>query len=132
MLGEGRRKEAREQACERASGLSLRANTPHCFPLRCIAPLPSRLSLRISIVSPNLSPLKAIQFAYTCIFGWYANFLHLRTGNLLAPLTAHVFCNIMGLPNPAGASKRHMQRKGVIYAAHLVGIVGFAWGIAAL
>ncbi|PWN97673.1 Abi-domain-containing protein [Tilletiopsis washingtonensis] len=74
----------------------------------------------------------SIQFAYTCIFGWYANFLHLRTGNLLAPLTAHVFCNIMGLPNPAGASKRHMQRKGAIYAAHLVGIVGFAWGIAAL
>ena len=85
-----------------------------------------------SIASSDLPLSKAIQFAYTCIFGWYANFLHLRTGNLLAPLTAHVFCNIMGLPNPAGASKRHMQRKGVIYAAHLVGIVGFAWGIAAL
>lgn len=40
-----------------------------------------------------------MQLGYTTVFGWYASFLHLRTGNLLAPLVAHIFCNIMGFPD---------------------------------
>jgi prenyl protein peptidase len=39
-----------------------------------------------------------IQLCYTTVFGWYATFLFLRTGHLMAPLVAHVFCNVMGLP----------------------------------
>ncbi|KWU41772.1 Abi-domain-containing protein, partial [Rhodotorula sp. JG-1b] len=38
------------------------------------------------------------QFAYTTIFGWYAAFLFLRTGSIVPPFLAHVFCNIMGIP----------------------------------
>ncbi len=38
------------------------------------------------------------QAAFTTVFGWFAAYLLLRTGNLAAPLVAHVFCNWMGLP----------------------------------
>jgi len=40
----------------------------------------------------------AIQATYTCIFGWYAGFLFLRTGHFMAPLLAHSFCNVMEFP----------------------------------
>lgn len=51
-----------------------------------------------------------VQLAYTTVFGWYANWLWLRTGNILAPFISHVFCNVMGLPNPWGAAKDHPSR----------------------
>lgn len=38
------------------------------------------------------------QFGYTTIFGWYATFLYLRTGSLLAVILSHTFCNYCGLP----------------------------------
>ena len=38
------------------------------------------------------------QAAFTTVFGWFAAYLLLCTGNLAAPLAAHVFCNWMGLP----------------------------------
>lgn len=52
----------------------------------------------------------AVQFAYTMVFGWYANFLFLRSGSVLAPTTAHVWCNVMGLPNPMAAQQHHKKR----------------------
>lgn len=39
-----------------------------------------------------------VQFTYTTIFGWYANFLYLRTASLFAIILAHSFCNWCGLP----------------------------------
>ncbi|CAN1820797.1 CAAX prenyl protease 2 [Linum perenne] len=39
-----------------------------------------------------------LQLGYTVIFGSYASFLFIRTGHLIAPLLAHIFCNYMGLP----------------------------------
>lgn len=38
------------------------------------------------------------QFGYTTVFGWYATFLYLRTGSLLAIIIVHSFCNYCGLP----------------------------------
>ncbi|MQM18070.1 hypothetical protein Taro_051056 [Colocasia esculenta] len=38
-----------------------------------------------------------LQLGYTVIFGWYASFLFIRTGNLICPIVAHIFCNVMGL-----------------------------------
>ncbi|CAG8902059.1 unnamed protein product [Penicillium egyptiacum] len=38
------------------------------------------------------------QFGYTTIFGWYATFIYLRTGSLLAVVVVHSFCNWCGLP----------------------------------
>lgn len=38
------------------------------------------------------------QFSYTSNFGFFATFVHLRTGSLLAAILVHSFCNWMGLP----------------------------------
>ncbi|KAL2863005.1 CAAX prenyl protease RCE1 [Aspergillus lucknowensis] len=38
------------------------------------------------------------QFGYTTVFGWYATFVYLRTGSLLAVVLIHTFCNWRGLP----------------------------------
>lgn len=42
------------------------------------------------------------QFAYTSLFGFFAAFVFLRTGNLFACVIAHSFCNRMGLPRVWG------------------------------
>ena len=38
------------------------------------------------------------QFTYTSLFGFFATFLYLRTGNVYTCVLAHAFCNWMGLP----------------------------------
>lgn len=52
---------------------------------------------------PDISAIAALlrsvfQFTYTTMFGWYATFVYLRTGSLLAVILAHTFCNWCGLP----------------------------------
>ncbi|KAK4632644.1 putative CAAX prenyl protease 2 [Fulvia fulva] len=42
------------------------------------------------------------QFTYTTLFGFFAAFVMLRTGNVFASVTAHTFCNCMGLPRMWG------------------------------
>ncbi|OQN95969.1 hypothetical protein B0A48_17912 [Cryoendolithus antarcticus] len=43
--------------------------------------------------------LRAVfQFCYTSLFGFFAAFAFLRTGNLYAIILAHSFCNFMGFP----------------------------------
>lgn len=39
-----------------------------------------------------------LKLGYTVVFGWYASFLFIRTGNLISAIIAHIFCNVMGLP----------------------------------
>ena len=50
--------------------------------------------------TPALAALlrSLFQFGYTTIFGWYATFLYLRTGSLIAVIVVHSFCNWCGLP----------------------------------
>ncbi|KAL8943945.1 MAG: hypothetical protein Q9216_000757 [Gyalolechia sp. 2 TL-2023] len=43
-----------------------------------------------------------IQFTYTTIFGWYATFVFIRTGNVVAVTMVHTFCNWAGLPRVWG------------------------------
>ena len=43
-----------------------------------------------------------LQFTYTSVFGFIAQFIFLRTGNVLACMLAHSFCNFMGLPRVWG------------------------------
>ncbi|KAJ7976107.1 CAAX prenyl protease 2 [Quillaja saponaria] len=76
--------------------------------------------------SQNYSFTKAsmvigLQLGYTVVFGSYASFLFIRTGHLISPLVAHIFCNFMGLP--VLFSKRY----GMVTLAYLVGLVGFLW-----
>lgn len=73
--------------------------------------------------------ISLMQLTYTSLFGWYANFLFLRTNSLLAPLVAHIFCNVMGLPNPVEAARLYPQHKWKIYLAHITGVVGFAYSL---
>ncbi|KAK5730443.1 CAAX prenyl protease [Elasticomyces elasticus] len=42
------------------------------------------------------------QFTYTSLFGFFAAFVYLRTGNLWAATLAHSFCNWQGLPRVWG------------------------------
>lgn len=50
--------------------------------------------------TPALAALlrSLFQFGYTTIFGWYATFVYMRTGSLLAVVVVHSFCNWCGLP----------------------------------
>ncbi|XP_022767104.1 CAAX prenyl protease 2 [Durio zibethinus] len=73
----------------------------------------------------NYSLVKAsmvvgLQLGYTVIFGSYASFLFVRTGNLIAPLVAHAFCNYMGLP------VLFVPRKGIVSVAFVAGMISFA------
>ncbi|KAF2734145.1 CaaX prenyl protein-like proteinase Rce1 [Polyplosphaeria fusca] len=98
-----------------------------------------------------LAVLRSVfQFTYTSLFGFFAAFVFLRTGNILSIILAHSFCNFMGLPRfwgrvgveagvpigPPGADKRadesarRVQSKGIAwtvayYVLLVAGAVGF-------
>ncbi|WOL01602.1 hypothetical protein Cni_G10319 [Canna indica] len=63
-----------------------------------------------------------LQLGYTVIFGWYASFFFIRTGNLIPPIVAHIFCNVMGLP--VLWSRR---TKGTATVAAAAGLICFLW-----
>lgn len=60
-----------------------------------------------------------LQLSYTVVFGSYASFFFIRTGHLLPPLVAHVFCNFMGLP------VLYAPRNGIVTLAFVGGVLGF-------
>ncbi|KAF7818780.1 CAAX prenyl protease 2 [Senna tora] len=62
-----------------------------------------------------------LQLGYTVIFGSYASFLFIRTGHLIPPLVAHMYCNFMGLP------ALFSPRSGVVSIAAVMGLLAFLW-----
>ncbi|XP_047167495.1 CAAX prenyl protease 2 [Vigna umbellata] len=62
-----------------------------------------------------------LQLGYTVVFGSYASFLFIRTGHLVAPLVAHIFCNFMGLP------VLYSQRSRIVSVTFIIGFLGFLW-----
>lgn len=76
---------------------------------------------RQGVSLPNALRATAFQFAYTSVFGAYACFLLLRSGNLAAPVAAHCFCNAMGFP-PLG----QIAQSRVLAAATVAGLAAFA------
>lgn len=66
-----------------------------------------------------------IQFTYTSVFGFYCCYLFLRSGSLLPPIAAHMFCNVMGVPQPHYEISMLPSWKISILAAYLFGIIGF-------
>ncbi|CAK9188146.1 unnamed protein product [Ilex paraguariensis] len=69
----------------------------------------------------NALMVVGFQLGYTVIFGSYASFLFIRTGHLIAPVIAHIFCNFMGLPVMLS------RRTGMVGVAFIAGMVGFLW-----
>ncbi|GAA5942642.1 hypothetical protein JCM3775_003665 [Rhodotorula graminis] len=68
------------------------------------------------------------QFVYTTLFGWFATFLFLRTGSVVPPFLAHVFCNAMGVPQLAWALKVWPEKRLSLWATYLGGIGTFIYG----
>ncbi|KAJ7117970.1 hypothetical protein C8R43DRAFT_1036556 [Mycena crocata] len=70
------------------------------------------------------------QTLYTTAFGAHTSFLFLRTSSLLPPLTAHVWCNMMGVPQLGSEIRRFPARKTAIQSVYALGILLFAGTLA--
>ncbi|KAG6856282.1 hypothetical protein H0H87_005892 [Tephrocybe sp. NHM501043] len=70
--------------------------------------------------------MSLFQLAYTTVFGFHCSYMFLRTGSVYPAISAHIFCNIMGLPEIAWELKAYPNRKKAILFAYAAGIVGFA------
>ncbi|KIY52499.1 Abi-domain-containing protein [Fistulina hepatica ATCC 64428] len=65
------------------------------------------------------------QLAYTSLFGAYCACLFLRAGSVLPPITAHIWCNSMGIPQltwELSVFKSSPVRRATILLAYVVGI----------
>lgn len=64
-----------------------------------------------------------IQLIYTLVFGLYSSALFAATNSLIPPLTAHVMCNFLGVPD-LGAISAHPAR-GIISCVYAASIATF-------
>jgi prenyl protein peptidase len=81
-------------------------------------------SMKVSL--SNAFPLfSGFQFAYTTLFGMYAAFLFIRTGNVAAPCVAHAFCNVMGFPDFGEIGRLNGWKRIVLASAFVVGLLGW-------
>ena len=55
--------------------------------------------------------MTVFQFTYTTLFGFHSAFLLLRTGSLLPSISAHIFCNFMGIPQLQDELRRYSHRR---------------------
>ncbi|KAF7357219.1 hypothetical protein MSAN_01316800 [Mycena sanguinolenta] len=67
------------------------------------------------------------QTAYTTLFGAHTSYLFLRTSSLIPPITAHVFCNIMGIPQIQSEMRQFPAQKRTIIAVYITGIALFSY-----
>ncbi|KAK2462514.1 hypothetical protein APHAL10511_005484 [Amanita phalloides] len=67
-----------------------------------------------------------VQLTYTTLFGAYCAYLFLRTGSIFPPISAHAFCNVMGLPELRREMGMFPSRKYMIVVMYLVGVTAFA------
>ncbi|KIL61144.1 hypothetical protein M378DRAFT_167325 [Amanita muscaria Koide BX008] len=67
-----------------------------------------------------------VQLTYTTLFGAYCTYLFLRTGSLFPPISAHAFCNVMGIPEIGEEMGNFPKRKYLIVVAYIAGIYAFA------
>ncbi|XP_042484371.1 CAAX prenyl protease 2-like [Macadamia integrifolia] len=91
----------------------------HCFAAHLNHFLELYCQQRYSFIKASM--IVGLQLGYTVIFGFYASFLFMRTGHLLAPIVAHIFCNMMGLPVLSA------RNKGLTSVAFVAGVAGFLW-----
>ncbi|KIM36558.1 hypothetical protein M413DRAFT_449099 [Hebeloma cylindrosporum] len=68
-----------------------------------------------------------LQLSYTTLFGFLVSYLFLRTGSILVPITAHMWCNVMGLPEIGYELKRFRKYRIAIITTYLTGIAAFTY-----
>ncbi|MBW0533758.1 hypothetical protein O181_073473 [Austropuccinia psidii MF-1] len=78
----------------------------------------------------SAATISLFQFVYTTMFGWYASFIHLRTGSLLGATLCHSFCNMMGLPPLLQSFSRYPQKRLTITIHYLIGVITFGYLVA--
>ncbi|KAF2207015.1 hypothetical protein CERZMDRAFT_51975 [Cercospora zeae-maydis SCOH1-5] len=71
----------------------------------------------------------AFQLTYTTLFGFFVAFVHLRTGNVFAAVTAHTFCNFMGFPRVTGRVGQgvHAIKAASSQQPRIIGNLGVQW-----
>jgi len=68
------------------------------------------------------------QFCISSLFGIFSVFLLLRTGHLMAPILAHSFCNLMGLPfDFEGLATKPQRERQLLINLFLVGCIAFVF-----
>ncbi|KAJ1974094.1 CAAX prenyl protease [Dimargaris xerosporica] len=77
-----------------------------------------------SLLSAILGP--TFQAVYSSMFGWFAVYLLLSTGNIMGPIFSHGICNTMGFPEFGKISNLPAYRN-VIWFTYILGIVGFGY-----
>ncbi|KAF8148226.1 hypothetical protein B0H34DRAFT_785703 [Crassisporium funariophilum] len=85
---------------------------------------------RTSSAAKRALIMSLFQLSYTTLFGIHASFLFLRTRSLLPPLTAHVWCNIMGVPEVGYEMRRFPKYRTLIIAMYLIGVAAFVYTLA--
>lgn len=79
-----------------------------------------------SIINSLLARL--FQCTYSYLFGVYAAFLFLRTGNVIAPIISHAICNCLGLPSIVDINEyQDNSPKVILYFCHIFGLVMFIY-----
>lgn len=63
------------------------------------------------------------QLGYTVMFGWFAAYLFVQSGNVLAPVAAHSVCNFFGFP--PFSQIRHYSHRKIIILSYVIGVVMF-------
>ena len=70
------------------------------------------------------------QFGFTTVFGWYATFVYMRTGSLLAVIIAHSFCNWCGLPRLWGRLEAMVQMESMHGPVYVYRQLAMGWTVA--
>ncbi|KAF5374117.1 hypothetical protein D9615_008876 [Tricholomella constricta] len=55
--------------------------------------------------------MSLFQLSYTTLFGFHSSYLFVRTGSIYPPISAHIFCNIMGVPELMWELRTYAHRK---------------------
>lgn len=62
---------------------------------------------------------------YTTIFGAYSALLFISTGNIIAPIMAHKFCNHMGFPDFREMLQFQEPKRSCLLILSLVGLISW-------
>uniref|UniRef100_A0AC35U9U2 Farnesylated proteins-converting enzyme 2 n=1 Tax=Rhabditophanes sp. KR3021 TaxID=114890 RepID=A0AC35U9U2_9BILA len=67
---------------------------------------------------------RLFQCSYCYLFGVYAAFLFIRTGNIMGPIVSHILCNLLGLPSISEVSDYNdTVSKITLYTCHVLGFI---------